>query len=87
LDRNAIIRAAAETRAIITVEEHQVGGLGNRVAAVIATEPSLGPKRIPFDMIGIEDRFGESGQPWQLIKKFGLSAEQIAQRAKKLADL
>jgi transketolase len=38
-------------------------------------------------MIGIEDRFGESGQPWQLIKRFGVAAEHIAQRAKDLLSV
>jgi len=87
IDRNAIISAAGETSAIITAEEHQVGGLGNRVAAVIATERSLDYKRLPFDMIGVQDRYGESGKPWQLIRHFGLAAEQIAQKAKELLQL
>jgi len=84
LDTNAIIRAASETKAIITAEEHQAGGLGNQVAGVILRERSLDGKRVPFEMIGISDRFGESGQPWQLILKFGVAAEHIAERAKKL---
>jgi transketolase len=84
LDTRAIIRAASETKAIITAEEHQVGGLGNQVAGVILKERSLDDKRVPFEMIGIKDRFGESGQPWQLILKFGVAAEHIAEKAKKL---
>ncbi len=40
-----------------------------------------------MDMVGINDRFGESGPPWDLMKAFGLSAEQITMRAKKLFDL
>ncbi len=83
LDREAIIRAAKETGAVITAEEHQVGGLGNLVAAVLA-RTGLSVK---FDMVGVEDRFGESGQPWQLVKEFGLAAEHIADRAKKLLKL
>ncbi len=82
LDRDAIIRAAGETGAIITAEEHQVGGLGNRIAAVLAADSSLDMRGLkPFAMIGVQDRFGESGKPWQLIKKFGLAAEHIAQKA------
>ncbi len=84
IDSAAIIRAAKETKAMITAEEHQIGGLGNRVAAVLCREPSLAGKNPPFDMIGIPDRFGESGKPWQLIKEFGVAAEHIAQRAKEL---
>lgn len=83
LDRDAIVRAAKETGAVITAEEHQVGGLGNLVAAVLA-RTGLGVK---FDMVGVEDRFGESGQSWQLVKEFGLAAEHIADRAKKLLKL
>lgn len=87
LDRQAIIRAAHETGAIITAEEHQVGGLGNLVAAVLASEKSLFDKPVRFAMIGIQDRFGESGQPWQLIKEFGLAAEHIAQKAIEVLEL
>ncbi len=87
MDVTAIIRAAQETRAMITAEEHQIGGLGNRVAGIVCVAPELGDKRIPFDMIGIRDRFGESGQPWQLIKKFGVAAEHIAQRASELLSI
>jgi transketolase len=84
LDRPAIVRAGKETGAMITAEEHQVGGLGNRVAGIVKTEMSLFGKLLPFAMIGVEDTFGESGQPWQLIRKYGLSAEHIALKAKQL---
>ena len=83
LDRESIIRAAKETGAVITAEEHQVGGLGNLIAAVIARAGL----NVKFDMVGVEDRFGESGLPWQLVKEFGLAAEHIADRAKKLLKL
>jgi len=87
LDKKAIIRAAAETKAIVTAEEHQVGGLGNLVAAVICRDCPSDIKRIPLGMIGVQDRFGESGQPWQLIKEFGVAAEHIAHEAKRLLGL
>jgi transketolase len=87
LDKEAIIRAAKETRAMVTAEEHQVGGLGNKVAAVICQERSLDGKKLPFAMVGVDDRFGESGKPWQLIKEFGVAAEHIAQKAKELLGL
>ncbi len=86
LDREAIIRAAKETKAVMTCEEHQVGGFGNWVASTILANRELTEKKLPFDMLGVADRFGESGKPWQLIKRFGLSAEHIAERAKKLID-
>ncbi|MEW6050942.1 MAG: transketolase [Candidatus Zixiibacteriota bacterium] len=86
LDRHAILRAAGETQVIVTAEEHQVGGLGNQIAAVILGENSLRTKP-QFGMIGVQDRFGESGQPWQLIKRFGVAAEHIAQKAIELLSI
>ena len=83
LDRDAIVRAAKETKAIITAEEHQVGGLGNLVAATLCTAGVS----VPFGMIGVQDRFGESGKPWQLVKEFGVAAEHIAQKAKDILKL
>jgi transketolase len=79
LDSAAIAAAAREAQVMITAEEHQVGGLGNLVAAALCSA-NLGqtPK---FKMIGVPDTFGESGQPWELIKFFGLAAENIAQAA------
>jgi transketolase len=82
LDTQTIIRAAKETSAIITCEEHQKGGLGDKVASVIL-EANL-EKPIKFLRIGIEDRFGETGQPWELIYAFGLSGEHIAEKSRKL---
>ena len=78
LDKETIIKAAKETKVVVTAEEHQKGGLGNLVAATIM-EANL--KNTPkFGMIGVEDRFGESGKPWELLKAFGLTAEFIAQK-------
>lgn len=74
LDAQAIKRAAREIGAVITVEEHQKGGIGNLIAGVIA-ENDLPVK---LRMIGMDDRFGESAQPWELLWKFGLAAEHIA---------
>jgi transketolase len=84
LDRQAIVRSAIETKAVITAEEHQIGGLGNQVASIILLERSLAGNMPLFDMVGVQDRFSESGQPWQLIKKYGLTAEHIAKKAVEL---
>jgi len=83
IDRPAITKAAEETNIILTVEEHQVGGFGNIVAGVITQNKKYSTPLL-MDMIGIEDRFGESGAPWGLTKIFGLTAEHIANRAKEL---
>ncbi len=88
LDKNAIVRAAEETGAVITAEEHQVGGLGNQVAGIILSGVNGGQgKAVKFAMIGVKDRFGESGLPWQLIKEFEVTAEHIADRARRLLNL
>jgi transketolase len=81
IDKDSITRAADETKVILTVEEHQVGGFGNIIAGVAAKHAK---SHFKFDMMGIEDRFGESGAPWELMKIFALTAEFIALKAKKL---
>jgi len=88
LDIDAIVKAAQETGAVITAEEHQVGGVGNQIAGVmLAHGYSDGAKAKPFGMIGVKDRFGESGLPWQLVKEFELAAEFIADKARKMLNL
>ena len=84
LDKEAVVRAALETGVVITAEEHQVGGLGNVVAAAILQDPRMHCRCVKFGMIGVKDRFGESGAPWELIKEFELSAEHIARKAQEL---
>ncbi len=86
LDREAIVSAARDTGCVLTAEEHQKGGLGNLVSSAILSEPSLCGHPVVFDMIGMEDRFGESGGAWELIKHFGLSAEHIAKKAKEMVE-
>jgi transketolase len=80
LDREAISRAAAETRAIVVAEEHLVdGGLGVRVAQVVAeTNPCV------MEFVGIHDRYAESGQPDELLDKYGLMARDVAAAARKV---
>ncbi len=78
LDRQAVIDAAAETGAIVTAEEHSVfGGLGSAVSEVVCEE-----KPVPVLRVGVEDTFGKSGPAVELLKLFGLSAENIVQKAK-----
>jgi len=82
LDRKAIVDAALQTGAVLSVEEHQKGGLGNLVASAILGDETTYGNPVIFAMIGVDDKFGESGAPWELMKKFGLSAEHIAAKAK-----
>lgn len=73
IDRDAIIRAARETGAIVTAEEHnRIGGLGAAVAEVVVTEAP-----VPMQFVGVQDTFGESGTPKELMAKYGLTAEHI----------
>jgi len=85
IDEEAIVKAGEETGVIITAEEHQVGGFGNIVAGVIARGKRYEAPLL-MEMVGVEDKFGESGAPWELMKTFGLTAEHIAQRAKELYE-
>lgn len=86
LDKETIVKAALDTGIIVTAEEHQIGGLGNWVSNVIATAKELYRKKVIMGMIGVKDRFGESGQPWELMWEFEVSGEHIAQMAKDLYD-
>ncbi len=73
LDQKTILQAAEETGAIVTVEEHQVnGGLGSAVAEVVSQNFP-----VPMKIIGVEDHFGESGTPEELLEKFGLTKQAI----------
>ncbi len=87
LDKDAIVKAAKETKAIVTAEEHQVGGLGNQIAGVLMQNSGEINKPVLFDMVGVNDRFGESGLPWQLVKEFEVAGEHIADKARKLLKL
>jgi transketolase len=80
LDRAAIKAAVKEIGVIVTVEEHQTGGFGSIVAAAACEEKRF-DEPLKMDMLGVDDRFGQSAPPWQLLRKFGLTAEHIAQRA------
>ena len=73
LDKDTIIKAAEDCGAIVTVEEHQIhGGLGSAVAEVVSQNFP-----VPMKIIGVEDHFGESGEPNELLEKFGLTVEAI----------
>lgn len=85
IDKEAILKAVEDTGAILTVEEHQKGGFGNIVAGVIA-EGKMFKTPFVFEMIGVNDEFGLSGAPWELLKVFGLTAEHIAKKARGLHD-
>ncbi len=80
LDEPKIVEWAKKTGAVVSVEEHQVaGGLGGAVAEVLAKSAPA-----PMEFIGMQDVFGESGNPWDLIKKYGMDVKDIVRAAKKV---
>jgi transketolase len=87
LDGEAVVRAARETGAIVTAEEHQIGALAGRVSLVLATSPELYGVPVATGTIGVKDRFGESGAPWELVRELEVSAEHIAQTALELMSV
>ena len=78
IDRELIINAAKETGVIVTAEEHSIiGGLGSAVSEVVSEECPVVVKKV-----GVKDVFGESGTPMELLKKHGLTAENIVDAVK-----
>jgi len=83
IDRDIIKNAAEKTGAIVTAEEHNVNcGLGSAVAEVLCEECP-----VPMLRVGTQDVFGKSGKPYELLKEYGLSAENIAENVKKAISL
>ncbi|MBQ1609589.1 MAG: transketolase family protein [Elusimicrobia bacterium] len=80
IDKQAIIDAAKDCGAIVTAEEHQIfGGFGSAVAeVVVANSP------VPMEFVGVNDTFGESGKPADLIVKYGLKDVNIVEAVKKV---
>ena len=78
IDEDIIIKAAKETGALVTAEEHNIiGGLGSAVAEVLAENYP-----VPLKRVGVEDKFGKSGKPAKLLEMYGLTAENIASKAR-----
>lgn len=83
LDKELICRCARETGVIVTAEEHSViGGLGSAVAEAV-TECCP----VPVIKVGVNDEYGYSGPAVELLKRFGLSAENIAEKVKEALKL
>jgi transketolase len=77
LDEDAVLKSANKTKAVVTAEEHMLnGGLGDSIAQVLARKLPT-----PLEMIGVNDTFGESGTPEELMQKYGLTAQKIADAA------
>jgi transketolase len=84
IDAEAVIRAAYDTGVVITAEEHQIGALAWRVSGILTECQQLYGRPLITGAIGVKDRFGDSGAPWELIKELEVSAEHIARKAVEL---
>ncbi|MFM7639574.1 MAG: transketolase family protein [Bacteroidota bacterium] len=77
LDRDAILASAKKTGCVVTAEEHQMnGGLGDSIAQFLSRELPT-----PMEFVAVDDSFGESGTPDQLLEKYGLTSTAIAEAA------
>ena len=80
LDEDTLLRSVKKTQCVVSAEEHQIfGGLGESVAALMARNQPM-----PQEFVGVDDRFGESGKPDDLLIKYGLSSTAIADKAVKV---
>ncbi len=80
LDVEAVLESVQKTKCVVTCEEHQInGGLGDSIAQVLVRHYPA-----PIEMVAVNDSFGESGTPAQLLKKYGLAPENIVQAVEKV---
>lgn len=80
IDRDGVINFAKQVSAIVTVEEHQkAGGMGSAVAELLVEHYP-----VPIEIVGVDDQFGQSGEPTELIKHYGLDKDTIKVRVKKV---
>ena len=80
LDKEAILKSVQKTKCVVTAEEHQMnGGLGDSIAQLLSRELPT-----PLEMVGVNDTFGESGTPRQLMEKYGLTSSDIVKASKKV---
>jgi transketolase len=79
LDREAVLRSATKTKAVVTAEEHQLaGGLGSSIAQLLAQELP-----VPMEFVAVKDKFGESGTPEQLMAKYGIDTVDVVKASLK----
>lgn len=82
IDKQAIIQSAAKTRCVVTAEEHQQnGGLGDSVAQILSLHLPT-----PIEMVAVNDSFGESGTPDQLLAKYGIDTPNILDAVEKVRN-
>ena len=82
LDKEAILKSVKKTKCVVTAEEHMLnGGLGDSIAQLLSSELPT-----PLEMVGVNDTFGESGTPRQLMEKYGLTSSDIINAVKKVLE-
>ena len=79
-DKDTVLALVKKTGCVVTAEEHQLyGGMGGAVAEVLVQHYP-----VPVEMVGINDTFGESGQPRELMEKYGITAKEIFEKSLKV---
>ena len=79
MDEGAVVAAARRCGTVVTIEEHQVaGGMGSRVAEILAAN-----QPVPIEFVGVHDRFGQSGNPDELIEHYGMGVSAIKEAARR----
>tara|TARA_B100001027_G_C16068904_1_gene242110 strand:- start:46 stop:597 length:552 start_codon:yes stop_codon:yes gene_type:complete len=80
LDEEIILKSISKTKCIVSAEEHNIiGGLGESISGVLVKN-----NLVPMEFVGVEDSFGESGKPAQLMEKYGLSSKKIYEKCKRV---
>ena len=80
LDSQTILKSVIKTRCVVTAEEHMInGGLGDSIAQLLSIQNPT-----PIEMIGVNDSFGESGKPMELMEKYGLTSDNIVSACEKV---
>jgi transketolase len=80
IDEQAILQSVAKTKCVVSAEEHsRLGGLGDSIAQVL-----LKNNPVPMEYVAVNDTFGESGKPDELLKKYGLDTDNIVEAAKRV---
>jgi transketolase len=82
IDEQAILQSVAKTKCVVSAEEHsRLGGLGDSIAQVL-----LKNNPVPMEYVAVNDTFGESGKPEELLKKYGLDSDNIVKAAKRVIN-
>ncbi len=82
LDREAILKSVSKTKCAVSAEEHQImGGLGSSIAQTLVMN-----NPVPMEFVGVNDSFGESGTPEELMVKYGLTSADIIKKVKAVLE-